>query len=69
MANSNEMKKSFVEMRYRNASIDYIEELGDMETTGRAVTYDNSSFADRINDFRKIRQPPRIAEKQKLNRK
>ena len=47
------MKKSFVEMRYRNASIDYIEELGDMETTGRAVTYDNSSFADRINEFRK----------------
>lgn len=41
-------------MRYRNASIDYIEELGDMETTGRAVTYDNSSFADRINEFRKI---------------
>lgn len=62
------MKKSFVEMRYRNASIDYIEELGDMETTGRAVTYDNSSFADRINDFRKNYDSlPELLKKQKLN--
>ena len=55
-------------MRYRNASIDYIEELGDMETTGRAVTYDNSSFADRINDFRKNYDSlPELLKKQKLN--
>lgn len=62
------MKKSFVEMRYRNTSIDYIEELGDMETTGRAVTYDNSSFADRINEFRKNYDSlPELLKKQRLN--
>ena len=55
-------------MRYRNASIDYIEELGDMETTGRAVTYDNSAFADRINEFRKNYDSlPELLKKQRLN--
>jgi hypothetical protein len=37
-------------------------------STGRAVTYDNSSFADRINEFRKNYDSlPELLKKQRLN--
>ena len=62
------MKKSFVDMRYRNASIDYIQELGDMETTGRAVTYHTDSFADKIRQYQaNYANLPELLKKQGLS--
>lgn len=55
-------------MRYRNASIDYIQELGDMETAGRAVTYHTDTFADRIKQYQtNYANLPELLKKQGLN--
>lgn len=64
----NRLKKSFVAMKYRHAGIDYIEELGTMESTGRAVTYYPQEFNSRIEAFRQnYSRLPELLEKQRLN--
>lgn len=62
------LKKSFVAMKYRHAGIDYIEELGNMESIGRAVTYYPSEFNTRMETFRQnYSRLPELLEKQRLN--
>lgn len=62
------LKKSFVAMKYRHAGIDYIEELGNMESIGRAVTYYPAEFNTRIETFRQnYSRLPELLEKQRLN--
>jgi alpha-glucosidase (family GH31 glycosyl hydrolase) len=64
------MKKSFLAMRYRNANIDYIEELGNMESTGRTITYHPDLFIDLIRQYQlHYAELPALLEKQRLNEK
>ncbi len=62
------LKKSFVAMKYRNARIDYIEELGTMESTGRAINYYPAQFKQYIEAFRNnYAQLPELLKKQRMS--
>jgi len=62
------LNRSFLDMRYRDAGIDYIEELGTMESTGRAVTYYHEQFDQRIEAFRdNYAKLPELLKKQRMH--
>lgn len=62
------LKKSLIDLRYRNANIDLIEELGTMESTGRAVTYYPDRFNQSIEAFRaNYRQLPQLLQRQRVD--